>query len=195
MIKNNENYIVENKEDLKDPFICYCVMMRFMEEAGEDYVDYNDLIIEPISFIAWMSKEGYITNEQADKLFCVKYIQDVICGGEILFPNTYGQGAFSEYKCYQLLAEFMSYSERSRQMLYDSVNNKANYFDNGEFYKDENGISLACIIPESEFKIGLHDTSDFRNKTQREIFDWTFAEMYHKVKDLTIEESDIELEY
>lgn len=30
------SYIIKSPDDLKDPFLCYCVFHRFMEEAGED---------------------------------------------------------------------------------------------------------------------------------------------------------------
>ena len=64
MIKNNEYYIIENEEDLKNPIICYCVMMKFIKEVREDYIDYNESIVRPVPFITWMNGKGYITNEQ-----------------------------------------------------------------------------------------------------------------------------------
>lgn len=49
------SYIIKSPDDLKDPFLCYCVFHRFMEEAGEDYIDYNECIVKydrmRISFI------------------------------------------------------------------------------------------------------------------------------------------------
>lgn len=194
MIKNDENIIIENEDDLKNPFMCYCIMMRFMNEAGEDYVDYNEDIIKPVPFIMWLNGRNYISNEQVDELISIDdlYLQEVICGGDVLFPNTYGQGTFSEYKCYQMLAEYISCSKVLRKKLYDSVNNKALGFANGEFYKDKNGISLACIIPSEELMVGIHD---LHYKNQRDTFDWTFAEMYSFVKDLSIKDCDFEIDY
>lgn len=192
MIKNNDYYIIENEEDLKNPIICYCVMMKFIKETGEDYIDYNESIVRPVPFITWMNGKGYITNEQLDQLLDIDglYLQEV---SYKLFPNTYGQGIFSEAKFYQLLVKYISCIKGLRQRVYDSVNDKADYFENGEFYKNEDEISLACIIPIEELMIGVHDTSNPRD--QRETFNWTFTEMYYKVKDMTIKECDVELEY
>lgn len=30
------SYIIKSPDELKDPFLCYCIFQRFMEEAGED---------------------------------------------------------------------------------------------------------------------------------------------------------------
>lgn len=192
MIDKGKYYIIKNEADLKDSFFCYCVMMKFIEEAGEDYIDYNESIVKPVPFITWMNGKGYITNEQLDELININnlYLQEV---SYKLFPNTYGQGTFSEPKFYWFLSQYISCVKGLRQRLYDSVNDKADYFESGEFYKNEDGVSLACIIPKEEVTIAVHDTNNPKN--QRETFDWTFAEMYYKVKDMTIKECDVELEY
>lgn len=99
----------------------------------------------------WLFGKGYIDNDMVERLLTLKnsvfgltpmgVLQD-----EILFPNTYGQGRISRVKSYSLLAEYMSITKEMRQRLYDSVNDKASGFMGHEFYKDENGVSLACII-------------------------------------------------
>lgn len=194
MIRTTENVIIENEDDLNDSFLCYCVMMQFMKIAAEDYIDYNENIVNSIPFITWLNGRKYISNEQMDKLFSIDnlYLQKVLCGGDILFPITYGQGVFSEYKCYQLLSEYISCSKILRQRLYNSVTDKAHAFTDSEFYKNENGISLACIISTEELMVGQHD---LHYKNQRDTFKWTYAEMYDYVKNMSVKETDIDIEY
>jgi len=54
------SYIIKSPDELKDPFLCYCVFHRFMEEAGEDYIDYNERIVNGTPLLFWMLGKGYI---------------------------------------------------------------------------------------------------------------------------------------
>lgn len=40
-------YIIKSPDELKDPFLCYCIFEKFDQIAGEDYLDYNETIINP----------------------------------------------------------------------------------------------------------------------------------------------------
>lgn len=48
------SYIIKSPDELKDPFLCYCIFQRFMEEAGEDYIDYNECIVNGTPLLFWM---------------------------------------------------------------------------------------------------------------------------------------------
>lgn len=152
-------YIIKSPDELKDPFLCYCIFERFDQEAGEDYLDYNENIINPYPFVMWLFGKGYIDNDVLERLLGPRetilgyeYIEvpsDVL-QEERLFPNTCGQSYISRVKSYSLLAEYMSATKEMRQRLYDSVNDKATGFMDEEFYKDKNGVSLACIIEDRD---------------------------------------------
>ena len=137
------SYIIKSPDDLKDPFLCYCIFQGFMEVAEEDYIDYNELIIKPIPFVFWLKGRKEITNKQLEKLLKTKYLEEVL-QEEILFPNTYGESVISRSKAYVLLAEYVCQISEFRQRVWDSVNDKADGFEDDQFYKDED-LSLIHI--------------------------------------------------
>lgn len=183
------SYIIKSPDELKDPFLCYCIFQRFMEEAGEDYIDYNELIVKPISFIFWLKGRKEITNEQLEKLLKTKYLEEVL--EEELFPNTYGEAEISQSKAYVLLAEYMCQISEFRQRVFDSVNDKADSFEDSQFYKDENGISLACIIDdENMIETKQYNFDDLKNMTLYEFNKLSYKEQFNAVKKLSIKEAD-----
>lgn len=86
MIKNDDEWIIEGEEDLKDPFMCYCLMMKWTWEAEEDYIDQNESIVMPVPFIMWLNGRRYITNDQADELLHVEYL-DLQKNVMMIFPT------------------------------------------------------------------------------------------------------------
>lgn len=184
------SYVIKSPDELKDPFLCYCVFQRFMEEAGEDYIDYNESIIAPIPFIFWLKGRKEITNEQLEKLLQTKYLEEVL-KEEILFPNTYGEAVISQSKVYTLLAEYVCKISEFRQRVWDSVNDKAHAFENDCFYKDENGISLACIIDNKEMiETKQYDFNMLKNMKSYEFCKLSYKEQFNTVRKLSIEEAD-----
>ena len=184
------SYIIKSPDELKDPFLCYCIFQRFMEEAGEDYIDYNESIVVPIPFVFWLKGRKEITNEQLEKLLKTKYLGKVL-EEEILFPNTYGEVAISQNKAYILLAEYMCQISEFRQRVWDSVNDKAHAFEDSQFYKDENGISLACIIDDEDIvETKQYNFDDLKNMTSYEFNKLSYKEQFNAVKKLSIEEAD-----
>lgn len=183
-------YIIKDSEELKDPFLCFCIFMRFFEEAEEDYMDYNENIVDSYPFIMWMLRKGYINNDKIEEL-CdsneIMTIQDLLSGG-ILFPNTYGNSGFACIKSYSILAEYMSCKKEFRERLYNSVNDMAFGFDNNEFYKNDDGVSLACIIEEMNMVESKKYTKD--NIDVKNIWDLTYKERYNFAKSITIYEAD-----
>ena len=184
------SYIIKSPDDLKDPFLCYCVFHRFMEEAGEDYIDYNELIVKPIPFVFWLKGRKEITNEQLENLLKIKYLEEVL-HEEMLFPNTYGESVISHSKAYVLLAEYVCQISEFRQRVWDSVNNKADGFEDDQFYKDENGISLACIIDNEDMvETKQYNLNDLKNMTSYEFNKLSYKEQFNTVTKLSIEEVD-----
>lgn len=183
------SYIIKSPDELKDPFLCYCIFQGFMEAAEEDYIDYNELIVKPIPFIFWLKGRKEITNEQLEKLLKTKYLEEVL--EEDLFPNTYGEAAISQSKAYVLLAEYMCQISEFRQRVFDSVNDKAHAFEDSKFYKDENGISLACIIgDENMVENKLYSLKELKNMTVYEFDDLSYKDQFNAVRNLTIKEAD-----
>lgn len=186
--------IVRSAEDLKDPFICYCVMMRFMEEEGEDYADYNETLVNPWALATWMYGKGYITKESLDALSNIEFLslQDVLFD-EYTCPKSYGSSGLANDKMYSIFAEYLSSIEKFRQALYDSVNDKATGFIGDSFYKDENGVSLACIIDDSCFE----ENEDYINGDVAEmakkynVYDASLKDGYNLVIRMSIAEADV----
>lgn len=189
------SYIIKSPDDLQDPFLCLCVFMRFDEEAGEDYLDYNENIINPYPFMMWLNGKGYISNDDVEKLLAYGNRQLTtldILQLDILFPNTYGQDRVSSIKSYSLLAEYVSQFKNFRQRIYNSVNDEAIAFLDNQFYKNEDGISLACIIEDEQMVSNKTYTKEMvknLNATQW-VFDLTLREKYDFVKSISIKESD-----
>lgn len=183
-------YIIKSPDELKDPFLCFCIFQRFCEESGEDYIDYNETIINAYPFSMWLFGKGYIDSYAIEKFFEKEklFIEDILCS-DILFPNTYGRKGIASLKIYSLLAEYMSSIKGFRQRLYDSVNDKA-AFENNEFYKDENGISLACIISQKDLISEQKYTKESFVKSNKYIWDLTYREQWDLVTSMSIAEID-----
>lgn len=187
-------YIIKTPDELKDPFLCYCIFERFDQEAGEDYLDCNASIINPYPFVMWLFGKGYIGNDMVECLLAPK---DSVFGltpmdvlqDDTLFPNTCGQGRISRVKSYSLLAEYMSITKEMRQRLYDSVNDKATSFMDDEFYKDENGVSLACIIEDRDIN-GEGYTKEQFMKEYPDTYMLPLRDQWNIVSAMSIEEAD-----
>lgn len=83
------SYIIKSADELKDPFLCYCVFRKFIAEAEEDYIDYNESIINSIPFIFWLRGRNDINNTQLETLLSSQYeigVQDVL-KDDVLFPE------------------------------------------------------------------------------------------------------------
>ena len=138
------SYIIKSPDELKDPFLCYCVFHRFMEEAGEDYIDYNERIVNGTPLLFWMLGKGYISDKETEEVLKRSngryiYVSDIL-KDDAIFKESYGDTSIGSAKSYSILAEYMCQISEFRQRLYDSVNNNATWFENHEFYKDENEI-------------------------------------------------------
>lgn len=188
------SYIIKSADELKNPFLCYCVFRKFIAEAGEDYIDYNGSIINSIPFVFWLRGRNDINNTQLETLLSSQYgigMQDVL-KDDVLFPNTYGDSFLSDIKAYTLLAEYMCQLKEFRIRLWNSVNDEATNFENESFYKDSNGNSLACIIEDSE----LNDTGcsyeEVLNMPIHKMLKLSYKDQFNIGIKMTIKDSDIE---
>lgn len=188
------SYIIKSADELKDPFLCYCVFRKFIEEAGEDYIDYNESIINSIPFIFWLRGRNDINNEQLETFLSNQYkicLQDVL-KDEWLFPNTYGDSFLSDIKAYTLLAEYMCQLKEFRTRLWNSVNDEATNFENESFYKDSNDNSLACIIEENELNDTGYSYKDVLDMPVHKMFELSYKNQFNIGIKMTIRDADIE---
>lgn len=58
------SYTIKSADELKNPFLCYCVFREFNKEINEDYIDIHYDIIDTIPFLFWLKGKNVITNEQ-----------------------------------------------------------------------------------------------------------------------------------
>lgn len=184
--------IIKDAGDLKNPIIAYSVMMKYNAISGEDFVDYNDDIVNGWPFAMWLLGKGYITSEQLENLVVegiknFPSLQDVLFDGT-LFPITYGHGLVSEMKAYAILAEYMTTFSLFRGALYEAISDASDKFEGG-FYKDENGVSLACILDDSDTKSNFWILKDTK-EGKRAIEDLTLREQYLFVQNLSLDEAD-----
>lgn len=214
--------IIKSADDLKDPIVVFSAMRRYIEVSEEDFIDYNEEIVNGWAFAMWMLDNGYITSLQMEDIilrcdrYCptlqetmllleghitLKQIEDIslnsgnyyypslqdILLNDILFPNTYGHGVFSEIKAYTVLAEYLSSSKMFRELLYEAISDGSDKFEGG-FYKDENGISLACIIDDDEMKDSFLQIK--HRRVRNDLLGLTYKEQYMFVRDMSFEDVD-----
>lgn len=192
--KNKMSYIIKSADELKDPFLCYCVFRKFIEEAGEDYIDYNESIINSIPFIFWLRGRNDINNEQLETFLSNQYkicLQNVLKDEE-LFPNTYGDSFLSDIKAYTLLAEYICQLKEFRTRLWNSVNDEATNFENESFYKDSNDNSLACIIEENELNDTGYSYKDVLDMPVHKMWELSYKNQFNIGIKMTIRDADIE---
>lgn len=191
------SYIIKSADELKDPFLCYCVFRKFIEEAGEDYIDYNESIINRIPFIFWLRGRNDINNEQLETFLSNPFgicIQKVL-KDEVLFPNTYGDSFLSNIKAYTLLAEYMCQLKEFRTRLWNSVNDEATNFENESFYKDSNNNSLACIIEENELNDTGYSYEDVLDMPIHKMWELSYKNQFNIGIKMTIRDADIETKF
>lgn len=148
------SYVIKSEEELKDPFLCYCLLHRFNEELDEDYLEYNKEIINSVPFMFWLKGRGDITNEQLEAFIAIDpkaNMQDIL-ESDILYPNTYGSLALAKIKTYTLLAEYMSQLKEFRKRLWESVLKEVPKSDDKTLQELYPHKSLACIIDEDDMK-------------------------------------------
>ena len=166
-----------------------------MEEAGEDYIDYNECIVNGTPLLFWMLGKGYISDKETEEVLERSngkyiYVSDIL-KDDVIFKESYGDTSIGSVKSYSILAEYMCQISEFRQRLYDSVNNNATGFIDDKFYKDEDGISLACIISdENMIESKLYSLEELKNMTVYEFDNLSYKDQFNAVRNLTIEESD-----
>ncbi|MFQ8987404.1 MAG: hypothetical protein ACLR6T_01740, partial [Intestinibacter sp.] len=152
-------------------------------------------IVNGTPLLFWMLGKGYISDKETEEVLERSngkyiYIQDVL-KDDAIFKESFGGTAIGSAKSYSILAEYMCQISEFRQRLYDSVNNNATWFENHEFYKDENEISLACIISdENMIESKLHSLEKLKCMTVYDFYDLSYKDQFNAVRNLTIKEAD-----
>lgn len=142
-----------------------------------------------------MLGKGYISDKETEEVLKRSngryiYVSDIL-KDDAIFKESYGDTSIGSAKSYSILAEYMCQISEFRQRLYDSVNNNATWFENHEFYKDENEISLACIISdENIIESKLYSLEELKNMTVYEFDDLSYKDQFNAVRNLTIKEAD-----
>ena len=175
--------IVKSEENLKDPFMCFCLFMKWMAEVEEDYLDYFSMIVQPYPFVVWLQCKEYISNKDADHFFDIRRL-DIpgILQHPYIFPYTSGSSGLAHYKAYALLAEYVSQFRLTRERVYKSVYETP-------FYADDNGVSLACIIDETQLECRPEILS-ITIENDYALQELTYKELYTLATSKTISECD-----
>ena len=178
---DKKNFIIKSPEQLKDPFLCYCLIRRYMIEAGEDFLDYNIDIDYDCreSFVKWLVEKNHIKNDESI-ISQFSTCLDVFESSDI-FPYVDDCGC-RDYKFYSLLAEFMSTSENTRKMLYDSAYSDGSFY--GGFYKNENGVSLACFVSADDMALKV----DAKKDEPCEMWNMSLRDEWNLLTSMTISE-------
>lgn len=184
-------FIVRDANDLKDPFLCFCLIRKFLDGVEEDL---NVPIVSPWAFSMWMYGKGYIDDETIESIADLAregklYLRNVMFD-EYLFPNSFGEEGFANAKIYSIFAEYMSGLSEFRQKLYDSVYDRAMYFLDDEFYKNKDGISLAFIIDDDDMR---EDPKYLTCEITKSIdpYRLSLKDLYNLCRRMTIKEADV----
>ena len=176
--------IIKSEKDLADPFICFCLFMRWMEEVEEDYLDYFPMIVQPYPFVVFLQCKDYISNQDADQFFDIRGL-DIpgILQSDYLFSKTEGGSGLAHYKVYALLAEYVSQYRLLRERVYKSVFEEV-------YYLDENGVNLSCVVDDAQLEctpaiLNVTDTSK-----DADLSKMTYKELYTLATAKTISECD-----
>ena len=175
--------IIKSANDLRDPFITFCLFMKWMAEVEEDYLDYFCDITRAGPMVAWLQGKGYIKNETADDLFDdIPLTLDKVLQEKHLFPKTHGTSGLGLHKSYALLAEYISQFKLTRERVYKSVYS-------APFYSDDNGVSLACVIEDDQLEC-TPNILNFIAGSDYDLQTLTYKELYTLATSKTIEECD-----
>jgi hypothetical protein len=146
-----------NKKDV------YCLIRYFELDAGEDFFDQNETIIQPYQLIFWLLGKKYITPEQFNLAVKEKLLglNEIFTGYEkyyAIFPNSEAKEIPEKYKYYiisELIADCDVFKHRLKKIL-----------------EEHNLVTIASEIPNEEW----HEYKD------------TVNEEYEKFSKLTIKD-------
>ena len=76
--KRMNNYYLNEPEQLKDPFIAYCIFAKFCRYAsmGESkkWIEFNTKLVNGPHFLAWLFTKNYIDEQLVNKLSAKHFI-------------------------------------------------------------------------------------------------------------------------
>jgi hypothetical protein len=188
--------IVTNEEQLKNPAIVYSVIIQWMREAGEDFIDCNESFIDGEDVLEWMINEEMITVEKYTYILDKKetWIQDLLLGYETGVLN--GECQFpSNNKAYQIISDYISESKELREkFIYnfctsfsDERGDKSRGVMSGSYDSDD-GIPKCAHILDYDLEIGTMTKEEWLN--QKWFADISFTDEYCYLKEMSFEEAD-----
>lgn len=184
------SYVITNKEQFKNPVLCYLSIMQWMQEQGEDFIDYNERLVDGDEILDWLLEKKYITEEKygSIKEDNETWIQDLLLGYESGVMKN-GECSFTATKkSYQLIAEFISDREECRNELFEKTCTDAEY--NCVYYDGEGKNILSACVYECDLLTGTMSKEEWLNQGWNA--DISFTDEYNYLYNMTIEEADIE---
>lgn len=146
--------IVKNEEELKNPVIVYSIIIQWIREAGEDFIDSNESFIDGELILDWMLNKGMVSQEKYDHIIenNETWIQDLLLGYETGLLN--GECSFpSNEKAYQIISEYISESKELREKFiydfctsFDSDRGDESRGGMSGSYDDEDGFPICSHI-------------------------------------------------
>lgn len=188
--------IVTNEEQLKNPAIVYSVIMQWMREVGEDFIDQNECFIKGEEILEWMLSKGYITIEKYDEVIISEetWIQDLLLGYETGVLN--GECQFpSNKKAYQIISEYISENKELRE---EFIYTYCTSFDVSKgdksrggclgSYDAEDGIPECAHILDYDLEVNTMSKQEWLDK--KWWADISFTDEYNYLKEMSFEECD-----
>lgn len=184
------SYVITSPDEFKNPVVCYISIMQWMQEAGEDFIDQNESLVDGKEMLEWLLQKNYICNDIYDKVLGndETWIQELLLGYETGVMNN-GECSFTATKkSYQLISEFISEHEKCRNELFETTCTDAEY--NCVYHdKDGKNILSACVY-ECDLQTGTMSKEEWLN--QKWNADISFTDEYVFLKDMSIEEADVD---
>lgn len=152
--------MVDSKGVELDKKHVYKLIRNFEYEAGENFVDQNESIVNERCMLFWMLGKGYITGEQitmyaedSSKLIDLNYILNACEVPFALFPMG-NQEEETHFKSMEVLAEIISEVPHYQERLLEIVNEweYTSYEDKDEKLEKEYNESMAKDLKQMQEK-------------------------------------------
>jgi|688.fasta_scaffold346108_3 hypothetical protein len=188
--------IVTNEEQLKNSVIVYSIIIQWMREAGEDFIDTNESFIKGELILEWVLNKEIITKDKYDYIIENDeiWIQDLLLGYKTGLLN--GGCRFpSNNKAYQIIAEYISESKELREGFIYNFCTSFNT-DNGDksrggmsgSYDADDGLPICSHILEYDLQLNTMTKEEWLK--QKWNADISFTDEYNYLKEMSFEEAD-----
>lgn len=184
------SYVITDEKQLRNPVLCYISMMQWLREAGEDFIDQNENIVDGDDVLDWLLNKKYITKEKYDgvKAKGETWIQDLLLGYETGVMQNGESGITAQKKSYQLIAEYISEHDECIKELFKRTCTDGKY--NNVYYDHERvNILSACVY---EFDLLKNTMTKEEWLEQGWNANISFTDEYNYLSNMSIEEADVE---